>query len=63
MGGVPCIRGMRFPVQTVLRLLAGGMTAEQVLAEHPDLEAEDIAAALSFAAEAVHSVDLPVRVT
>ncbi len=62
MGGVPCIRGMRFPVQTVLRLLADGMTAQQVLAEHPDLEPEDITAALAYAAEAVHSVDMAVTV-
>lgn len=60
MGGVPCIRGLRFPVATVLKMLAGGMTAEQILHEHPDLEAQDIPAVLRFASEAVQGVDLPV---
>jgi uncharacterized protein (DUF433 family) len=42
MGGQPCIRGLRFPVATVVALLADGMGTEQILAEHPDLTAEDI---------------------
>jgi uncharacterized protein (DUF433 family) len=48
-GGRPCIRGMRIRVQDVLELLAAGLSREQVLEELPDLEAEDIAAALLFA--------------
>ena len=49
-GGKPCIRGMRIPVSEVLGLLAHGMTAQQVLEQLPDLEMEDIRAALEFAA-------------
>jgi uncharacterized protein (DUF433 family) len=48
-GGRPCIRGMRIRVVDVLQLLAAGLTREQVLDELPDLEAEDITAALLFA--------------
>ncbi len=50
MGGQPTIRGMRFPVKTVVRMVAQGMSNEQILAEHPDLEAADIKAALEYAA-------------
>jgi uncharacterized protein (DUF433 family) len=35
MGGVPCIRGLRIPVATVLKMLAGGMTEQEILAEYP----------------------------
>ena len=48
-GGRPCVRGLRIRVTDVLDLLASGLTAEQVLAELPDLELEDIAACLRFA--------------
>lgn len=48
-GGRPCIRGMRIRVSDVLELLAAGMTPKQILAEHPDLELEDIHACLRFA--------------
>lgn len=48
-GGRPCIRGMRIRVTDVLDLLANGLTNDQVLAELPDLELEDIQACLSFA--------------
>jgi len=48
-GGRPCIRGMRIRVTDVLDLLAAGLTKEQVLEELPDLEPEDITAALLFA--------------
>jgi len=48
-GGRPCIRGMRIRVTDVLDLLANGLTTEQVLAELPDLEPEDIQACLRFA--------------
>lgn len=56
-GGRPCIRGMRIRVSDVLELLAAGLLREQVLAELPDLEAEDITAALRFASR---RVDHPV---
>ena len=48
-GGRPCIRGMRIRVVDVLYLLANGLTSAQVLAELPDLEAEDIRACLQYA--------------
>ena len=48
-GGRPCIRGMRIRVSDVLDLFAGGLTAEQILAEMPDLEANDVQAALLYA--------------
>lgn len=48
-GGRPCVRGMRIRVSDVLELLAEGMTPEQILDEHPDLELEDIHACLRFA--------------
>ena len=49
-GGRPCIRGMRIRVTDVLELLAAGLSPEQVLEELPDLELEDVTAALQFAA-------------
>jgi uncharacterized protein (DUF433 family) len=48
--GKPCIRGLRYPVETILELLSSGMTTEEVLSDYEDLEREDILAALSFAA-------------
>jgi len=50
MGGRACIRGMRIPVSVVLKLLAGGMTAGQILADYPDLEQEDIDQSIQYAA-------------
>jgi uncharacterized protein (DUF433 family) len=49
--GKPCIRGTRMTVTDVLEYLAGGMTHEELLAEFPDLTAEDIRACLAFAAD------------
>jgi uncharacterized protein (DUF433 family) len=49
-GGKPCIRGMRIPVAEILGLLAHGMTPQQVVEQLPDLELDDIRAALEFAA-------------
>lgn len=49
--GKPCIRGMRITVSDVLDYLASGMTEDEILAEFPDLEREDIKAALAFAAQ------------
>ncbi len=48
-GGRPCIRGMRIRVIDILDLLASGLSTEQVLEELPDLEAEDVQAALRYA--------------
>ena len=57
--GKPCIRGLRYPVESILEYLAGGDTVERVLSEFPDLEREDILACLEFsrkmlAAKSVH---------
>ena len=49
-GGRPCIRGMRIRVTDVLDLYAAGLSAEQILEEMPDLEADDLRAALLYAA-------------
>jgi uncharacterized protein (DUF433 family) len=49
--GKPVIRGTRITVADILEYLAGGMSQEEILADFPDLEAEDIRAALAFAAE------------
>jgi uncharacterized protein (DUF433 family) len=61
MAGVPCIRHLRFPVATVVGMVADGMTTDEILAEHPDLELEDIREALRYAAEAVREHELPLR--
>ena len=50
-GGKPCLRGLRITVYDILDYLAGGMSPEEILDDFPDLEREDIQAALSFAAE------------
>jgi len=60
MGGVPCIRGLRIPVATVVGLIAEGMTSEEVLSAYPDLQPEDIGEALNYAAEAVREQTLPL---
>ena len=53
-GGRPCIRGIRIRVKDVLDLLAAGATREEILADFPYLESEDITAALEFAARELH---------
>ena len=50
MGGRACVRGMRITVAHILNLVANGMSVEQIMNEHPDLEAEDVRQALSYAA-------------
>ncbi len=60
MGGVPCLRGLRIPVATIVALIAEGQTPQEILALYPDLEAEDIREALLFAAEAVRERALPL---
>jgi len=59
MGGVPCIRGLRIPVATVVGLVAEGRTEVEILADYPDLELDDIREALGYAAEAVRERQLP----
>ncbi len=60
MGGVPCVRGMRIPVATVLRMLAGGMTEQEILADYPGLQVEDIRECLRFAAVSAMEREMPV---
>ena len=48
--GQPTIRGLRYPVETVLELLSAGMTIDEILADYPDLERDDILAALEYGA-------------
>jgi uncharacterized protein (DUF433 family) len=55
-GGRPCIRGMRIRVVDILEMLAEGVSAQEILADFPDLEPEDIQACLLLAAE---RVDIP----
>lgn len=60
MGGVPCLRGLRIPVASVIEMVAQGMTQAEILAAYPDLESDDIRAALEFAAAAVRERELPL---
>ena len=61
MGGVPCIRGLRIPVATLVGLVADGKTEAEILRLYPDLEPEDVREALHFASEAVRERELPLR--
>ena len=61
MGGLPCIRGLRMPVATVVAMVADGMSVAEILDDFPYLEAEDVAEALRYAAEAVRERELPLR--
>jgi uncharacterized protein (DUF433 family) len=56
-GGRPCIRGMRIRVSDILELYSAGLTVEQILEEMPDLEVEDLKAALIYASK---KLDYPV---
>ncbi len=60
MGGLPCIRGLRIPVATVVGMAGEGMTDVEILKAYPDLELADIREALLYAAEAVRELELPV---
>jgi uncharacterized protein (DUF433 family) len=60
MGGVPCIRGLRIPVATVVEMVAEGMDDEEILRAYPDLESEDIREALRYAAVAVREREIPL---
>jgi uncharacterized protein (DUF433 family) len=48
--GKPCVRGLRYPVETLLELLSSGMTTDEILADYEDLEREDLLAVLAYAA-------------
>ncbi len=60
MGGVPCIRGLRIPVATLVGMVADGMKNDEILRAYPDLEVDDIREALQFAAESVRERELPL---
>jgi uncharacterized protein (DUF433 family) len=60
MGGVPCIRGLRIPVATIVEMVAEGIDAEEILRAYPDLEPEDIREALRYAAVAVREREIPL---
>ncbi|MCP3918508.1 MAG: DUF433 domain-containing protein [bacterium] len=61
MGGVPCVRGLRIPVATVVGMLAEGMQRHEILERYPDLELDDVRESLLFAAAAVSNRELPLR--
>ena len=60
MGGVPCVRGLRIPVATVVGMIADGMNDPEIIAAYPDLEPEDLREAIRYAAEAVRERELPL---
>ncbi len=61
MGGLPCIRDLRIPVSTVLGQLAANRTHQEIIADFPELEEEDILAALEYGAAAVQERELPLK--
>jgi uncharacterized protein (DUF433 family) len=61
MGGKPVVRGTRIPVELVLRKLGAGMTAEEIIADHPKLSLEDIRAAQAFTADYLADEELVYR--
>lgn len=60
MGGVPCIRGLRITVSTIVGMVADGMSEEEILKAFPDLEHEDIKESLRYASEAVREREIPL---
>ncbi|MGY6744437.1 MAG: DUF433 domain-containing protein [Cecembia sp.] len=52
--GKPTIRGLRYPVEYMLELMASGMTIQELLGDYPDLEKEDFLACLQFASKLMH---------
>ena len=63
LGGKACIRGMRISVSLIVNLVANGMTAQEIIAEYPDLEVQDIAQALRYAAWASDDLTIPATET
>jgi uncharacterized protein (DUF433 family) len=53
--GKPCVRGLRYPVETLLELLSWGMTTDEILANYEDLQREDLLAVLAYAARLAHT--------
>ena len=61
MGGVPCIRGLRIPVATVVGMIADGMSVPEILEDYPALEVDDVRESLTFDALAMQERELPLR--
>ena len=61
MGGLPCMRGLRIPVATVIDMLAEGMAPAAIIDAFPDLQPQDIEQALHYAAESVREREIPIR--
>jgi len=61
MAGVPCIKGTRIPVATIVCMVAEGMTTQEIFADFSQLTAEDVAESLRFAAAAVYERTLPLK--
>jgi uncharacterized protein (DUF433 family) len=61
MGGQPCIRGLRIPVATIVAMVADAMTTPEILSALPDLEADDVAETLRYAAEVLTAEELTIR--
>lgn len=61
MAGVPTLRGLRIPVATVVAMVADGMSTDEILADLPDLEIEDVQEALRYAAEQLRERHLPLQ--
>ncbi len=60
MNGVPCVRGLRIPVATVVEMVAQGMSDTAILTPYPDLELGDIGEARSFDVAALRERELPI---
>ena len=56
--GKPCVRGLRYPVETLLELLSSGMTIDEILADYEDLERDDLLAVLAYAARLMQTKGL-----
>ena len=63
MGGVPCMRGHRIPVATVVGMVADEMSTDEILRTYPDLDREDVREALQYAAQALQEREIPLVVT
>ena len=61
MGGQACIRGMRIPVATIVKLVANGISKEEIVKEYPDLEEEDIEEALNYVAHLAEDRLMEIR--
>lgn len=61
MGGQACIRGLRIPVATIVKLVAAGMTVDEILKEYPDIEPDDIKEALEYAAWTTEERIIPAK--